>query len=184
MEAVMEFSLSDAIAVLARTPSALNALLPGLPAIWVRRNEGDNTWSAFDIVGHLVVIERSQWVQRAQIVLEDGEARPFDPVDRFAQLKENRDKSLEQLLDEFSRLRTANLAALQALDLQPGDFERRGRHPALGVVTLSQILATWAVHDLNHLHHLARVMAHQYDGAVGPWKAYMGVLHCSGHSAS
>jgi hypothetical protein len=183
MESAMEFSLGDVIAVLTRTPAALNALLLGLPTILVRSNEGKDTWSAFDIVGHLVCLERTQWVQRVRIVLESGETRPFDPVDRFAQLKDNREESLEHLLEDFAGLRRDNLAALQGLKLQREDLTRPGRHPALGVVTLSEVLATWAVHDINHLHQLSRVMAHQYRDAVGPWKAYMGVLHCAGHSA-
>jgi len=183
-----EFSLAEVSAVLTRTPATLNALLRGLPNIWVRRNEGrsnegKDTWSAFDIVGHLIVGERTDWMPRVRIILENGEARPFDPFDRFAQSRESQDKSLEQLLDEFTRLRSENLAALQALNLQPEDFARRGMHPALGAVTLSELLATWAVHDLTHLHQLSRVMAHQYRDAVGPWSAYLGVLHCAGHGA-
>ena len=178
-----EFSLTEATAVLTRTPVTLDALLRGLPDIWVRRNEGKDTWSAFDIVGHLIVGERTDWMPRARILLENGEARPFDRFDRFAQLKENHDKSLEQLLDDFARLRKQSLDALQALNLQPEDLKRRGRHPALGVVTLSELLAAWAVHDLTHLHQLSRVMAHQYRDAVGPWSAYLGVLQCDGHSA-
>lgn len=184
METSTEFSLSDAIAVLTRTPATLDALLRGLPEMWVRSNEGNDTWSAFDIVGHLIVGERSDWIPRARIILENGETRAFDPFDRFAQLKEGRDKSLEQMLDEFARLRKENLAALRALDLQREDLARRGKHPALGVVTMSQLLATWAAHDMTHLHQLARVMAHQYRDAVGPWGAYLGVLKCAGHSAS
>ena len=187
MPTLTEFSLADTIAVLTRTPAALDALLRGLPDIWVHRNEGLNqgaaTWSAFDIVGHLIEGERTDWMPRARIILESGEARPFDPFDRFAQGKDSQGKSLEQLLDDFARLRNENLAALQALNLQPKDLGRRGKHPALGVVTLSELLATWAVHDLTHLHQLTRVMAHQYQDAVGPWKAYLGVLQCSGHSA-
>jgi len=183
MASLTEFSLTEATAVLTRTPATLDALLRGLPQTWVRRNEGKDTWSAFDIVGHLIVGERTDWMPRARIILERGEARPFDPFDRFAQEKESQGKSLEQLLDEFARLRRENLAALQALNLQPEDLARRGRHPALGVVTLSQLLATWAVHDLTHVHQLSRVMAHQYRDAVGPWSAYLGVLKCAGHSA-
>src|SRR6202030_4761563 len=122
-------------------------------------------------------------MQRLRIILENGEAQPFDPFDRSAQQKESQGKSLEQLLDEFARLRQENLAELQALNLQPEDLTRRGKHPALGVVTLSELLATWAVHDLTHLHQLTRVMAHQYHDAVGPWSAYLGVLQCTGHSA-
>jgi hypothetical protein len=184
MASLKEFSLSEAIAVLTRTPATLNALLRGLPNIWVRGNEEKDTWSAFDIVGHLNFGERTDWMPRVRIILEHGEARPFDPFDRFAQLKESQNKSLEQLLDEFARLRRENLAALQALNLQQEDLARRGRHPALGVVTLSELLATWAVHDLTHVHQLSRVMAHQYRNAVGPWSAYLGVLQCRAHSAS
>lgn len=178
-----EFSLTVTIAVLTRTPGTLNAFLRALPDTLVRHNEGADTWSAFDILGHLIVGERTDWMPRARRILEDGETRAFDPFDRFAQLKECQGKSLEQLLDEFARLRRENLVALQALNLQPSDLTRRGKHPALGVVTLSQLLATWAVHDLTHLHQLCRVMAHPYRDAVGPWSAYLGVLQCDGHSA-
>lgn len=183
MASLTEFSLEEATAVLARTPATLNALLRGLPKIWVRSNEEGDTWNAFDIVGHLVFGERTDWMPRVRILLENGEARPFDPFDRFAQLKNSQSKSLEQLLDDFAHLRKENLIALEALNLQSEDLARRGRHPALGVVTLSELLATWAVHDLTHLHQLSRVMAHQYLDKVGPWSAYLGVLKCNGHSA-
>jgi hypothetical protein len=183
MTSAAEFSLAEAIAVLTRTPATVTALLRGLPNFWVRRNEGNDTWSAFDIVGHLICGERTDWMPRLRIILEDGEARPFDPFDRLAQFNESQGKSLEQLLDDFARLRSENLAALQGLNLQPEDLARRGRHPALGVITLSELLATWAVHDLTHVHQLSRVMAHQYRDAVGPWSAYLGVLQCTGHSA-
>jgi hypothetical protein len=183
MASLTAFSLAEAISVLTRTPPTLNALLLGLPNVWVRCNEGKDSWSAFDIVGHLIFAERTDWMPRVRIILESGEARPFDPFDRFAQLNESQDKSLEQLLDDFGRRRRENLAALQALNLQHEDLARRGRHPALGVVTLSELLATWAVHDLTHLHQLSRVMAYQYRDAVGPWSAYLGVLKCTGHSA-
>jgi len=188
MKNATEFNLNEISAVLTRTPATLNALLRGLPETWVlsnegRGSEGKDTWSAFDIVGHLIVGERTDWMPRVRIVLENGEARAFDPFDRFAQSRESEGKSLEQLLDEFTRLRNENLAALRALNLQPEDLNRRGRHPALGAVTLSELLATWAVHDLTHLHQLSRVMAHQYRDVVGPWSAYLGVLHCAGHGA-
>jgi hypothetical protein len=183
MTSSTKFNLPDAIALLARTPAILDALLRGLPNTWVRGNEGKDTWSAFDIMGHLIVGERTDWMPRVRIILENGEARPFDPFDRFAQSRESQDKSLEQLLDDFARLRRENLIALQALNLQQQDLTRRGTHPALGVVTLSELLATWAIHDLTHLHQLSRVMAHQYRDAVGPWSAYLGVLQCTGHSA-
>jgi DinB superfamily len=188
MASTKEFRLAEVIAILSRTPAALDALLRGLPDTWVLSNEGataegKETWSAFDIVGHLIVGERTDWMARVRIILEDGEARPFDPFDRFAQEIESRGKSLEQLLDEFTRLRNENVAALRAMKLQQEDLARRGTHPALGAVTLSQLLATWAVHDLTHLHQLSRVMAHQYRDVVGPWGAYLGVLHCGGHGA-
>ena len=183
-----EFNLAEAIAILTRTPATLDALLRGLPDVWALSNEGatpkgQETWSACDIVGHLIIGERTDWMPRVQIILEKGAARPFDPFDRFAQEKESQGKTLEQLLDEFASLRSQNLQTLQALNLQPEDLVRRGTHPALGVVTLSQLLATWAVHDLTHLHQLSRVMAYQYRDEVGPWKAYLGVLHCAGHGA-
>jgi hypothetical protein len=183
MANVTEFSLAEAVAVLTRTPATVDALLRGLPNIWVRGNEGKDTWSPFDIVGHLIFGERTDWMPRVRTILQNGEARAFDPFDRFAQFKESQGKSLQQLLDEFARLRRENLAALQALNLQQEDMARRGKHPALGVVTLSELLATWAVHDLTHVHQLSRVMAYQYREAVGPWIAYLGVLQCAGHSS-
>lgn len=178
-----EFNLAESIALLTRTPAILNALLRGLPDIWVRGNEGIDTWNAFDIVGHLVFAERTDWMPRVRILLENGEARPFDPFDRFAQIKETQGKSLEQLLDDFAFLRTESLTALQSLNLEQEDLQRRGKHPALGVVTLSELLAAWTVHDLTHLHQLSRTMSHQYRDAVGPWSAYLGVLRCAGHSS-
>jgi hypothetical protein len=177
-----EFNLAETIALLTRTPSTMNALLRGLSDSWVRGNEGKDTWNPFDIVGHLVSGERVDWMPRVRIILESGEARAFDPFDRLAQFKESQGKSLEQLLDEFARLRSENMAALRALNLQAEDLKRRGMHPSLGAVTLAQLLATWAVHDLTHIHQLSRVMAHQYREAVGPWSQYLGVLQCGGHS--
>jgi hypothetical protein len=183
MATTTEFSLAEASALLSRTPATLDALLRGLPNVWVRSNEGNNTWSAYDVVGHLIVGERTDWMPRLRIILEHGESRPFVPFDRFEQLKQDPALPIEQLLDEFSRLRSQNLADLQALNLQPKDFARRGTHPELGVVTVSELLATWTVHDLTHLHQISRVMAHQYRATVGPWSAYLGVLQCAGHSS-
>jgi hypothetical protein len=183
MAGVTEFKLDEAVAVLACTPGTLKALLTGLPSVWVRGNEGDQTWDAFEILGHLISGEGSDWMQRVRILLEHGESRVFDPFDRFAQQREGEGKSLEQLLEEFARLRGENLAALHALHLGAEDLARRGTHPAFGAVTLAQLLATWAVHDLTHLHQLSRVMAFQYRELVGPWSAYLGVLQCGGHSA-
>jgi hypothetical protein len=180
---MMEHSLQDTVALLARTPAALNTLLRDLPETWTFRNEGENTWTAFDIVGHLIHAERADWIPRVKTVLQFGETQAFEPFDRQGHKREVEGKSLGQLLDEFARVRSENLAELRALNLQPADLERRGRHPAFGVVTLSGLLATWAAHDLTHLHQLSRVMAHQYREAVGPWSAYLGVLKCAGHSS-
>ena len=179
----MKHDLEQTMALLARTPAALNALLRDLPDTWTKSNEGEKTWSAFDIVGHLVHGELADWMPRARMILSTGETRSFVPFDRLAQERESQGKSLGQLLDEFGRLRSENLRQLRGLNLHPEDLARRGKHPELGVVTLSQLLATWAVHDLTHLHQLSRVMAHQYREAVGPWTAYLGVLHCAGHSS-
>ena len=179
----MQHNLRDTISLLSRTPAALDALLRGLPETWTMRNEGEKTWSVFDVVGHLIHGERTDWMPRARMILQFGESKAFEPFDRWAQERESRGKSLVQLLDEFARLRSENLNELRALNLKPEDLARRGIHPALGIVTLSQLLVTWAAHDLTHLHQISRVMAHQYRDAVGPWSVYLGVLHCAGHSA-
>lgn len=179
----MEHNLQQTMSLLARTPATLDALLRGLPEAWTLRNEGEDTWSAFDVVGHLIHCERTDWMPRARIVLEFGESRAFGPFDRWGHVQECQGKSLEQLLDEFSRLRAENLTELRELNLRQVDLERRGRHPALGTVTLSELLAAWAVHDLTHLHQISRVMAYQYRDGVGPWSQYLGVLQCTGHSA-
>ena len=179
----MEHNLSCTISLLTRTPAALNALLRDLPEAWTFSNEGENTWSAFDVVGHLIHGERTDWMPRARMILQFGETKSFEPFDRWGQERESQGKSLAQLLDEFSRLRSESLSELRAMNLRPEDLARRGRHPALGAVTLSELLATWAAHDLTHVHQISRVMAHQYRDAVGPWSAYLGVLHCAGHSS-
>jgi hypothetical protein len=181
---MMEHNLPQTMSLLRRTPAALDALLRDLPEAWTLRNEGEGTWSVFDVVGHLIHGERSDWMTRAKVILQSGEKQPFEPFDRLGHLRESQGKSLGQLLDEFARLRSENLIELRALNLVDADLERRGRHPALGVVTLSELLSTWAVHDLTHLHQISRIMAHQYRDAVGPWSRYLGVLQCCGHSAS
>jgi hypothetical protein len=180
----MEHTLDDTISLLTRTPAALNVLLRDLPETWTLRNEGGSTWSVFDVVGHLIHGERTDWIPRARIILQSGETQQFEPFDRFAQQRESQGKSLSELLDEFTRLRSQSLNELNSLNLRPADFERRGRHPALGIVTLSELLAAWAAHDLTHLHQISRIMAHQYRQAVGPWVKFLGVLQCQGHSAA
>lgn len=178
----MEYELEQTISLLNRTPAALNALLRDLPETWTLRNEGGDTWTPFDVVGHLVHAERTDWMARTKRILEFGETKPFDPFDRFGQQRESRGKSMPELLDEFARLRADNVRELRSFNLQKEDLAKRGQHPSLGVVTLSQLLATWAAHDLTHLHQISRVMAYQYRDAVGPWSKYLGVMKCSGHS--
>ena len=180
---MMEHNLPLTISLLTRTPAALNALLRDLPESWTLRNECENTWSAFDVAGHLIHAERTDWMPRVKMVLQFGETQPFASFDRGGHAREIQGKSLAQLLDEFARLRSENLGELRALNLRQEDLDRRGRHPSFGAVTLSQLLATWAAHDLTHLHQISRVMAHQYREAVGPWSAYLGVLQCAGHSS-
>jgi hypothetical protein len=179
----MEHDMNHTISLLSRTTAALNALLRDLPETWTFRNEGENTWGTFDVIGHLIHAERTNWMPRAKVILKFGEAKQFEPFDRWAQKRESEGKSLGQLLDEFATLRSESLAELRALNLGQKEFERRGKHPALGVVTLSQLLATWVAHDLNHLHQISRIMAHQYREAAGPWSAYLGVMKCDGHSS-
>jgi hypothetical protein len=180
----MGHNLNDTISLLSRTPAALDALLRDLPETWTLRNEGGDTWSPFDVVGHLIHAERTDWMSRARTILQFGETQAFEPFDRLGQVRESQGKSLAQLLDEFARLRSENLHGLQALNLGQEDLERHGKHPALGAVTLSELLATWAAHDMTHLHQISRIMAHQYREAVGPWSRYLGVLQCAGHSSS
>lgn len=177
----MTHDLRDTIALLTRTPAALDALLRGLPELWISRNEGEGTWTVTDVVGHLIHGEQTDWIPRMQRILTDGESRPFDSFDRLGHVEAIRGKTLGQLLDEFAALRAEGLRALDAI--RPEDLDRRGHHPALGSVTLSQLLATWAAHDLSHLHQISRIMAAQYRGNVGPWSAYLGVMQCDGHSA-
>jgi hypothetical protein len=179
----MEHNLQNSIALLTRTPAALNTLVRDLPEEWTFRNEGENTWSVFDIVGHLIHGERTDWMARTRIILQFGETKPFDRFDRWAQQRESEGKSLPQLLDDFAQLRSQNLSELRALNLKPEDLQKRGQHPALGTVTLSELLATWSAHDLTHLHQISRVMAYQYRASVGPWVKFLGVLQCAGHSA-
>src|SRR5688500_4314679 len=170
------FDLADAIAVLERTPAAFRARLAGLPDGWTTTNEGPDTFSAFDNLGHLVHGERTDWIPRARIILEHGRSRTFDPFDRFAQAHESRGKHVADLLDEFERLRTANLETLRGWRLSDRELALEGEHPALGRVTLAQLLAAWVVHDLGHLAQTSRVMAKQYRDAIGPWRAYLPIV--------
>lgn len=172
----LTFQLSDGIAVLERTPATFRALLAGLPERWIAGNEGPDTFSPFDNVGHLIHGERTDWIPRARIILAQGDSRRFEPYDRFAQVRESQGKSLGQLLDEFAQLRAENLVTLRGWRLSDRELALEGEHPALGTVTLRQLLATWVAHDLGHVGQTARVMAKQYREAVGPWRAYLPVL--------
>jgi hypothetical protein len=177
----MRQNLEETVILLARTPDVLNALLRGVPETWTLGTEGEGTWSAFDVVAHLIHAERGNWIPRARVILDHGESRPFPPFDREGYFNESKTKTLEDLLDEFAEARAESLRALSEMSLLRADLETRGRHPSFGAVTLSQLLATWAAHDLNHLHQISRVMAHQYREAVGPWARFLGVMHCDGH---
>lgn len=172
----MAFHLEEALAVLERTPPTLDALLRGLPDAWIHQTEGPETWSPYDVVGHLVHGEKTDWIARAKMIRTEGEGRPFEPFDRFAMFEASKGKTLEELLDEFAALRARNLATLRGWNLQPDDFALRGTHPALGRVTLGQLLATWAAHDLSHLRQITRTMAKRYAEAVGPWREYLPVM--------
>jgi len=170
------FSLGEAIPILERTPRTLDAILRGLPDAWLHCNEGADTFSPFDVVGHLIHGEKTDWMPRARMILETGDQRAFEPFDRFAQKEASRGKTLDELLDEFARLRAANIAALKALALKPSDLDRRGQHPKLGSVTLRQLLATWVAHDLDHVIQIARVIGRQYTDEVGPWTAHLRII--------
>ena len=170
------FSLEEVVAVLERTPLVLQSLLAGLSDRWTGDNEGPGTWSAFDVVGHLIDGEETDWIPRARIILGRGPDRRFVPFDRFRHKDRNRGRDLEDLLEEFGRLRLQNVATLRGFALTETEFALRGEHPEFGEVTLAQLLATWAVHDLGHVSQAARVIAKQYAREVGPWLAYLPVL--------
>jgi hypothetical protein len=172
----MTFRVDEAVAMLERTPRALRAWLEGLPESWVHATEGESSWSPFAIVGHLCDGEETDWIPRARIILEHGEARPFDTFDRYRHQRVDHGATLAERLDRFQRLRTASLEALGSLGLDEAALRRRGTHPELGSVTLEQLLATWVAHDLDHLFQIARVMAKRYREDAGPWIAYLRVL--------
>lgn len=171
-----EFRLDEAIAVLERTPAVLRAWLADLPESWVRADEGPDTWSAYDIVGHLIDGEETDWIARSRIILEQGPVRRFEPFDRLRHLRETPRPTLAARLDRFAALRAANLVTLRGWRLTPEQLALTGEHPEFGTVTLAQLLATWVAHDLDHLMQTARVMGKRYAAAAGPWRAYVRVL--------
>jgi hypothetical protein len=174
--------LEQTIALLQRGPRVFDALVRGLPDGLTSCVEDIGAWTPVDVVRHLVYTERNDWMPRIRMIVEAGESRTFAPLDRAASIGGS-EASLDRLLDDFAGLRAENLAALRAFQFGGEQLALRGRHPAFGPVTLSQLIATWAAHDMTHLHQLSRILAHQYREAVGPWSAYLGVLQCSGHSA-
>lgn len=172
----MKFSIEKSIEILERTPSILESYLNDLSEDWIKNNEGENTWSPYDILGHLVHGEKTDWIERLKIILSDSENKQFEPFDRFAQMHEDANRPISELLKEFRELREKNLDKLKAFKMVGLDFERKGIHPELGEVTLMQLISTWVVHDLGHIAQISRVMAKQFKSEVGPWKNYLGIL--------
>lgn len=170
------FDIDNGIAILERTPRVIRELLSGLSSAWIDGDEGAETWSPYDNVGHLAHGEKTDWIQRAEIILAQGENRRFTPFDRFAQFRDSAGKSLDDLLDEFERLRAENVETLKGWKLTDEQLLLEGEHPAFGLVTLRQLLSTWVAHDLGHIAQISRVMAKQYREAVGPWRAYLPVM--------
>lgn len=174
----MRFDLSNSIRILERTPLVLLSMLSDLPEELAMANEGNDTWSPYDIAGHLIHGEKTDWTERLKIILSDNPDKSFSSFDRYAQFSESRNKSLNDLLSEFKNLRHDNIKYLKELDLKDEDFHKEGIHPEFGAVTLSQLLSAWTVHDLDHLAQISRVIAYQYKDSAGPWKKYLGILNC------
>ncbi|WP_020532544.1 DinB family protein [Flexithrix dorotheae] len=172
----MTFEIEKSIEILSRTPLVLESLLNGLSAEWVNNNEGENTWSPYEVLGHLIHGEKTDWLQRTKIILSNSEHKTFEPFDRFAQLKEDNTRPIEELLEEFSAIRLENLKELKSLQINDSKLQQKGVHPALGEVNLKELLSTWVVHDLGHISQITRVMAKQYQSEVGPWIEYLGIL--------
>ncbi|MDH7444352.1 DinB family protein [Aquimarina sp. 2201CG14-23] len=173
----MKFELNDAISILEKTPILLKGFLQGLPSEWIYENEGDNTWSSFDVIGHLIHGEKTDWMIRTEIILSTAPDKTFEPFDRFAQFENSSGKTISELLAEFETLRNNNIITLKSKNLSLEDLNRKGMHPELGEVSLSQLLAAWTVHDLGHIAQISRVIAKQYKNEVGPWPKYLTILN-------
>lgn len=171
-----QFDLAQAIEILEKTPAILKTWLENTSEAWVQYKSDEESWSAFDIVGHFIHGEKTDWIPRARLILQREGEKEFEPFDRFAQFEDSQGKTLVDLLEEFSQLREKNLDTLRGFDLQPDDLERQGKHPVLGTVNLGQLIATWVVHDLEHLSQMAHGMAQRYKEEVGPWVEYLEVL--------
>jgi len=172
----MNFNIEQATEILSRTPAILNSLMRGISDDWTHKNEGGDSWSPFDVLGHMVHGEESDWIARTKIILDHGTVRPFDPFDRTAMFEKFKGRSTDELLDMFDSLRKKNIEELQSLNITPDKLALQGTHPALGEVTLGQLLATWTVHDLSHIAQITRVMCRQYTAAVGPWAEFLPIL--------
>jgi hypothetical protein len=172
----MKYNLERSYQILERTPSVLKTLLTGLDNEWTMNNEGPETFSPYDVIGHLIHGEKTDWAARTKIILEFGLSKPFTPWDRFAQYKESKGKTLDQLLRQFKKVRKNNIDWLRSLNLSETDLDKKGTHPSLGEVTLRNLLATWVVHDLTHIAQITRVMAKQYKEEMGPWPQFFRIL--------
>lgn len=172
----MEFELSKAIEILERTPSTLSNLLKDISLDWTHNNIGEDTWSPYDVIGHLIHGEKTDWITRTEIILSNAPSKTFIPFDRFAQFEASKGKSMNQLLSEFGELREANIQKLKSLNLSEEDFDKEGVHPEFGTVTLKQLLSTWVTHDLAHMDQIVKTMAKQYQTEVGPWANYISIL--------
>ena len=172
----MNYSVTDAIEILQRTPATIEALVKDLPPQWSEVNEGGETWSVYDVVGHLIHGETTDWVNRMEIILREGEDRNFPAFQRFAMFEESKGKSLNQLVKEFAAVRRKNIEILQSKNLTEAQLDLKGVHPKFGEVTLRQLLATWVAHDMGHLAQMARVIAKQYKEEAGPWVEYLRIL--------
>jgi DinB superfamily len=172
----MDFNLKEALPILERTPEVVSSMVKNLPDLWIFNNEGGDTWTVYDVIGHYIHGEKTDWIPRMKIILGEGDKR-FVPFDRFAQFRDSEGKSINQLLDEFAALRKKNISVLKQAHLDEKALNRIAIHPQLGEVSLRELLSSWVVHDLTHISQIARVMAKQYDIAVGPWKAFMGILN-------
>lgn len=173
---MMTYSIADAVEVLRRTPAIIEVLVKDLPPQWSEVNEGGDTWSVYDIVGHLIHGETTDWVNRMEIILRQGEERDFPVFQRFAMIEESKGKSLNQLVDEFVLIRKKNIDILLSKNLTESQFDLTGIHPKFGEVTLRQLLSTWVAHDMSHLAQMARVIAKQYKNEAGPWVEYLRIL--------
>ena len=172
----MNFELSKSIEILESTPLLLKSYLEGLSEEWIKNNEGENTWSPYDIVGHLIYGEKTDWIPRIRIILKNGKDKLFEPFDRFAQLHNDQTRPITDLIYEFQQLRSENLKELKRFEITSSDLMLKGIHPEFGEVTLQQLISTWTVHDLGHIAQISRVMSKQYKMEVGPWIDYLGIL--------